>query len=261
MNRVILADDAVLIRDALAGLLRHNGFDVRGLSLEVVAGLAGIGGAPYLSMLERGQRGFNRHGLIEDLADALGCSVADLTGQPYLASDRATVEGRAALPGISLALNDFGPDEVPDVTPRLLDELVAWAERANEHRDQGRFSLAGWNLGTLFTELLRVAGPTSQPPARRLTWPRSTATRDPQRCISIWLGRWCRTERSATRRRSGTWTPPTAWPRPGSATTPSPGTWYAPWTGGPSGRCGSWTACVTASVSQGGVDSLSTTRR
>jgi transcriptional regulator with XRE-family HTH domain len=55
----------------------------RGLSLDVTAGLAGIG-KQYLSMLELGQRGFNRRGLIEDLAAALGCSVADLTGQPYL---------------------------------------------------------------------------------------------------------------------------------------------------------------------------------
>lgn len=87
----------------------------RGLSLDVVAGLAGIT-AGYLSMLERGLRGFNRRGLVEDLAEALGCSVVDLTGQPYLAPDRATVEGRTALPGISLALNDYGPDEVPDLT-------------------------------------------------------------------------------------------------------------------------------------------------
>jgi hypothetical protein len=57
------------------------------------------------------------------------------------------------LPGISLALNDFAPDDVPDVTPRPLDELVAWANSANEHRDQGRFSLAGRDLGTLLTEL------------------------------------------------------------------------------------------------------------
>jgi hypothetical protein len=104
-------------------------------------------------MLERGQRGFNRRCLIEDLADALACSVVDLTGQPYLAPDRATAQGRAALPGISLALNDFGPDEVPDVTPRPLDELVAWADSANEHRDQGWYSLAGRDLGTLLTEL------------------------------------------------------------------------------------------------------------
>jgi transcriptional regulator with XRE-family HTH domain len=40
-----------------------------------VAGFAGIS-TPYLSMLERGQRGFNRRGLVEDLATALGCSVA-----------------------------------------------------------------------------------------------------------------------------------------------------------------------------------------
>jgi transcriptional regulator with XRE-family HTH domain len=124
----------------------------RGLSLDVVAGLAGIT-AGYLSMLERGLRGFSRRGLIEDLADALGCSVADLTGQPYSAPDRATAQGRAALPGISLALNEFGPDDVPDVTLRPLDELVAWADRANEHRDQARFSLAGRDLGTLLTEL------------------------------------------------------------------------------------------------------------
>jgi transcriptional regulator with XRE-family HTH domain len=128
----------------------------RGLSLAVVAGLAGIT-KTYLSMLELGQRGFNRRGLIEDLAEALGCSVADLTGQPYLAPDRAITEGREALPGISLALKDFGPDEVPDVTPRPLDELVAWAHSANGHRDQGRFSLAGRDLGTLLIELQAYA--------------------------------------------------------------------------------------------------------
>ncbi|MGH3752880.1 MAG: helix-turn-helix domain-containing protein [Pseudonocardiaceae bacterium] len=74
----------------------------RGLSLDVVAGLTGIT-APYLSMLERGQRGFNRRGLIEDLAGALGCSVTDLTGQPYLPVDRDTADALAAVPGIQVA--------------------------------------------------------------------------------------------------------------------------------------------------------------
>jgi transcriptional regulator with XRE-family HTH domain len=69
----------------------------RGLSLgclDVVAGLAGITKG-YLSMLELGQRGFNRRGLIENLADALGCSVADL----YRASltSRRTGEARGSL--------------------------------------------------------------------------------------------------------------------------------------------------------------------
>jgi transcriptional regulator with XRE-family HTH domain len=141
------AEDAT-VNGARARKIRRR----RGMSLDVVAGLAGITKS-YLSMLERGQRGFNRRGLIEDLTEALGCSVADLTGQPYLAPDRATAEGRAALPGISLALNDSGPDDVPDVTPRPLDELVAWAESANGHRDQGRYPLAGRDMGTLLTEL------------------------------------------------------------------------------------------------------------
>lgn len=39
--------------------------------------------------MERGQRGFNRRGLIEDPA-ALGRSVTDLTEQPYLPLDRGT---------------------------------------------------------------------------------------------------------------------------------------------------------------------------
>ncbi|MGH3550750.1 MAG: helix-turn-helix domain-containing protein, partial [Pseudonocardiaceae bacterium] len=51
---------------ALARKIRRR----RGLSLEVVAGLAGIT-KQYLSMLELGERGFNRRGLLEDLADAL----------------------------------------------------------------------------------------------------------------------------------------------------------------------------------------------
>jgi transcriptional regulator with XRE-family HTH domain len=125
----------------------------RGLSLEVVAGLAGIGGAPYLSMLERGLRGFNRRGMIEDLAGALGCSVTDLTGQAYLPVDRDTADALAAIPGIQVTLHNYGPDDVPDVRPRSLDELVAWAQIANDHRDQNRLSLAGRDVGTLITEL------------------------------------------------------------------------------------------------------------
>ena len=45
----------------------------RGLSLDGTAGLAGISKS-YLSALERGQREFNRRGLLDDLADALGCA-------------------------------------------------------------------------------------------------------------------------------------------------------------------------------------------
>jgi transcriptional regulator with XRE-family HTH domain len=61
----------------------------RGLSLDVAAGLAGIS-KPYLSALERGKRGFNRRGLLDDLADALGCSVADLAYLTFMPPSRTS---------------------------------------------------------------------------------------------------------------------------------------------------------------------------
>ena len=120
----------------------------RGLSLEVVAGLAGIT-KQYLSQLERGQRGFNRRGLIEDLANALGCSVADLTGQPYLPPDRASADVLTTLPGIRLVLNDYGPTDVPDLAPRPTEELASLADRANENCGQAEYVLAGHGVGDL----------------------------------------------------------------------------------------------------------------
>ncbi|HEU0088210.1 MAG TPA: helix-turn-helix transcriptional regulator [Pseudonocardiaceae bacterium] len=124
----------------------------RGLSLDVVAGLVGRS-KQYLSMLERGERGFNRRGLLEDLAEVLSCSVADLTGQPYHLLDRDAQETFATVPGIQLVLNDYGPDDVPDVSPRPLEQLVLLADNANEHCTQARYSLAGKDIGTLLTEL------------------------------------------------------------------------------------------------------------
>ncbi len=124
----------------------------RGLSQEVVAGLAGITAA-YLSLLERGLRGFNRRGLIEDLAEALGCSVADLTGQPYALADRASTDALATIPEIGMALSDATLDDVPDVAARPVEQLALLVDRANDYSDQTNFALSGRGLGTLLTEL------------------------------------------------------------------------------------------------------------
>ncbi len=124
----------------------------RGLSLEVVAGLAGIT-AGYLSMLERGLRGFNRRGLIEDLTAALGCSVVDLTGQPYAQSDRMLADAVTSLDDIRLALNDYGLDERPVASPRPLEALVSETDDASAHRDQAWYNSAGQNLSTVLLEL------------------------------------------------------------------------------------------------------------
>jgi transcriptional regulator with XRE-family HTH domain len=124
----------------------------RGLSLDVVAGLAGISKS-YLGMLEHGQRGFNRRGLLEDLAHALGCSVADLTGQPYLPMDRETAAAAPAISEISLALHNATLDDVPDLPARPVPELVQAAARANMHRDNAQYAIASQGLGALITEL------------------------------------------------------------------------------------------------------------
>ncbi|HEY2096309.1 MAG TPA: helix-turn-helix transcriptional regulator [Pseudonocardia sp.] len=125
----------------------------RGLTLAVVAGLAGID-KTYLSRLERGERFFLRRGLVEVLAEALGCAVSDLTGQPYPAVDRASAEALAALPPISRVLADATLDNgVPDVPTRPLGQLARLVAEANGAAADSRYTIAGRDLAQLLLEL------------------------------------------------------------------------------------------------------------
>jgi len=124
----------------------------RGMSLDAAAGLAGISKS-YLSMLETGRRRFDRRGLLEDLARVLGCSVSDLTGQPYQLPDRHTVDALLALSAVSLALHDCSLDDVPDAPARPVETLVELARQANVATDESRYDRAGHQLGELLTEL------------------------------------------------------------------------------------------------------------
>lgn len=124
----------------------------RGLSLEVAAGLAGIS-TGFLSRLERGERRFERRGLLEDLAGALGCAVTDLTGQPNVPVDRETADAMACLPAISVALHECSLSDVPDIPARPVAELAARASEATRYIDETRYSLAWRALGAVLTEL------------------------------------------------------------------------------------------------------------
>ena len=135
------------------------------MSLDVAAGLAGIS-KPYLSRLERGERAFERRGLLEDVAGALGCAVADLTGQPYLPADRATADAMAALPGIREAVYDATLDDPADIAARPVAELARWTQQADAARDQTRYAVAAHDLGTLLTEL-HIAAATGHGDDRR----------------------------------------------------------------------------------------------
>jgi len=124
----------------------------RGMGQDLAAGFAGIS-KPYLSLLERGLRGFHRRGLLDDLAAALGCSVADLTGQPYLRPDRATAQAMATVPGIEFAIHECTLGDVPDIPARPVAELVKLAHQANTHCDETRYALVGQDIGALLSEL------------------------------------------------------------------------------------------------------------
>lgn len=68
----------------------------RGMSLKVVAGLAGVSAA-YLSMLETGKRPLDRYSLIRDLAEALRVSPNELA--PGLSGQRSRIHVVSAISG------------------------------------------------------------------------------------------------------------------------------------------------------------------
>ncbi len=133
---------------AEARRIRHR----RGLSLEVVGGLVGIS-KQYLSALELGRRGFNRRGLIEDLAEALCCSVADLTGQPYLPPDRESARVKRVIAAIERGLSEATLNDVPDLRPRPLDALDGWIRSAVELRDTASYRSSGEGIDDVLVEL------------------------------------------------------------------------------------------------------------
>jgi transcriptional regulator with XRE-family HTH domain len=140
---------------AIARAIGTNAREIRlrrDLDLAVAAGLAGISGS-YLSRLENGERFWTRRGLVEDVAAALSCSVADLTGQPYLAQDRDSVAVAAAIPEIAAALYDCTLSDVPDQAARPIEVLTAQASRALAYSDDVQLHLAGRGLDALLTEL------------------------------------------------------------------------------------------------------------
>lgn len=124
----------------------------RGLSVEVVAGLAGMS-EHELSMLESGERRFGGRGQIEDLASAIGCPITVLTGQPYLPVDRASADALAVVPGIREAILGTTLEEPFERPSRPVTDLAQGTQQACEHLDQDRYAAAGRGLGTLLSEL------------------------------------------------------------------------------------------------------------
>lgn len=136
----------------------------RGLSLQVAADLAGISRS-YLSRLENGIRRFERRSLIDQLAEALGCSAQDLTGEPYQPADRRGAAAMAVIPEIELALYDCTLGDPPDEPCRPIEQLAELVRAAQHADDEARTDEAGHGIGRLLTELQVIAA--TRPADRR----------------------------------------------------------------------------------------------
>jgi transcriptional regulator with XRE-family HTH domain len=138
----------------------------RGLSLDVVAGLAGIT-KQYLSLIERGERHISDRRMLGDICDAIGCSIIDVTGEPYSPTDQRSANALSTIPPIQLALLDCDLDDVPDDPVRPIEQLEQAVREAHLHCVRTRYEIAGRDLGQMLVELQIIAATGDEQQQRR----------------------------------------------------------------------------------------------
>jgi transcriptional regulator with XRE-family HTH domain len=125
----------------------------RGLSLAECAGLAGIS-TSYLSMIERGERPLDKLSKRAAIAEALGISVADLSGMPHPPTDAAQKRAHATVARVRLALLDTAALAEPG---RTLDESKAAVRHAEQLRDRGEYDRLGELVPGVLADLAALA--------------------------------------------------------------------------------------------------------
>lgn len=103
----------------------------------------------YISLIENGKRAVNNRRLLFDIADALGVTPADLTGQPYQPMTTADLNHFVVVPQIRDALDE--PDGDP-VDPRPLEELAVLADLSMQARMNCDMTAIGQHLPPLLAE-------------------------------------------------------------------------------------------------------------
>lgn len=108
--------------------------ELRGMSIRTLAGLSGIS-HQHLARIEKGERSADNRHTIASVAQALQCSVTDLTGQPAVPSDRASADVAASIYATATAIIETDLDEGPATkNPRPLAELADEVLRLRELR-------------------------------------------------------------------------------------------------------------------------------
>jgi transcriptional regulator with XRE-family HTH domain len=138
----------------------------RGQSIAAVAGLAGIS-APYLSMIENGQRPVTKYALLESLARALRVSPTELTGKPYPPTDPVSNQSHAAVAAIENVVNGWRIGEIPDGPTRPWPAIQADLDLLNATlRPRADYAAETVLLPHLIRDLLvAVAKPDLRRPA------------------------------------------------------------------------------------------------
>ena len=108
----------------------------RNMTLDALAGQPGITKG-YLSKIENGNANLERRKTIKAIAGALSVSVADLTGDHFIA-DKANSEAHAAIPDIRIALMATTLELPHGAALRTIDELDLETQRLAEARINAR---------------------------------------------------------------------------------------------------------------------------
>jgi transcriptional regulator with XRE-family HTH domain len=127
----------------------------RNMTLDALAGQAGITKG-YLSKIENGNANLERRRTIKAIAEALRVSVADLTGDHFIA-DKANSEAHAAIPDIRIALMSTTLELPHGASNRTIEELALETQRLAEARVNCQDSLVGHALPSLLMDLHATA--------------------------------------------------------------------------------------------------------
>jgi transcriptional regulator with XRE-family HTH domain len=142
---------------------------VRGWSIRHAADRAGLAHTTW-SRIERGLMSADNRFTVADIAAALECSVADLTGQPAAGPGDATAAAQATIPGIRQALVEADLTEDPVATARPLPALAQEVDLVADLRRRCDYAGAGGRLPGLIRELHAAThGPDRRDALRLLT--------------------------------------------------------------------------------------------
>lgn len=150
----------------------------RGLSLDVVAGRAGLSKG-FISRAERGERSIDRRSHLDALSRALECSIADILGQPFPSIGRTQELAHAQVPALRRVLHasSLGYDDAA-APVRGIDELAQAAADVWQARRLCDYPMVARILPGLLEGLHRHArrGPDTASALRLLVEATSAAT-------------------------------------------------------------------------------------